>query len=104
MTKSRLQIHRAAHYTVIDDTAIVLDGRRGKYLGLNDTAGRILALLSEGRSVDQVVEMMSDDYEVEPSVLRQDVERFVLKLEAMGLLVPAPCEDEGSGDPPARLL
>lgn len=104
MTKSRLRIHQAAHYTVIDDTAVVLDGRRGKYLGLNETAGRILALLAEGHSVERVAEMMSDDYEVDTSVLRQDVDRFVQEMEAMGLLVPAPSEEAGSGNPPARPL
>lgn len=98
MTSSRLRIDPAAHYTVIDDTAIVLDGRRGKYLGLNETAGRILALLSEGRSVEEVVETFSGDYEVDPSILRQDVNRFVETMVARGLLVSDPSEDDEGGD------
>lgn len=89
MKESRLKIDPDAHYTVIDDTAIVLDGRRGKYLGLNETASRILDLLAEGRTPGQVVETMSDEYDIEPAILRRDVARFIEEMETMGLLTAA---------------
>lgn len=89
MKDSRLKIDSNAHYTVIDDTAIVLDGRRGKYLGLNETASRILDLLAEGRTAGQVLETMSDEYDIEPAVLRRDIARFIAEMEGMGLLTAA---------------
>lgn len=89
MKESRLEINPNAHYTMIDDTAIVLDGRRGKYLGLNETASRILDLLAEGRTTGQVLETMSDEYEIEPAILRRDIARFIEEMEIMELLTAA---------------
>lgn len=89
MKESRLEINPNAHYTMIDDTAIVLDGQRGKYLGLNETASRILDLLARGRTTGQVLETMSEEYDIEPEALRRDIARFIAEMEAMGLLTAA---------------
>ena len=89
MKESRLDLDRNAHYTVIDDTAIVLDGRRGRYLGLNETAARMLDLLARGFTTGQVLEAMSEEYQVEPALLQQDIARFIEEMEAMGILTAA---------------
>ena len=53
---------------------------------LNETAANIWTYISEGKSEDEIVTAMVEEYEVEEEKLRDDVRKTIEILEAQGLV------------------
>ena len=70
----------------IDDEMVLLSRDTGNYYGLNDVATRLWELLMESGSLDEAFEKILAEYEVEPSQLRQDIDRIVTELESKRLI------------------
>lgn len=66
--------------------SVLLDPASGRYFGLNEVGTRIFELLSEPRSVDDLVSVLVEEYEVSSSQLRSDVEQFVGEMMSRGLV------------------
>ena len=75
-------------FTVIDGVAIILDGRWGKYLGLNEVATRILETLRDHGDPEGALAAVLREYDAPEAQVRADVERMVLELEEKGLIEP----------------
>ncbi len=88
----RYRVADHVELTVIDGAAIVLDGRRGKYLGLNEVATRILTGLKDDGDPERVLECLLGDYDAPEAQVRADVERMVRELEEKGLVELEPSE------------
>jgi PqqD family protein of HPr-rel-A system len=74
----------------MDEETIVVDPRTREVHLLNETAARIWELLEEASSVDDIVEVLAEEYEgAAPEELRREVEAFLVDLGSKGLLVPA---------------
>ena len=69
-----------------ESSLALLDAEAGKYFGLEDTAARIWQLVSEPRSVQQIVETLMQDYDVDDTTCRRDVAVFLDDLAAQGLI------------------
>jgi hypothetical protein len=54
---------------------------------LTPTGAEMWDYLAEGKTLDEIVTLMSEDYEVEPDVIRKDAEALILKLKAMNLVL-----------------
>ena len=65
---------------------IVLDLATSRYLRITGVGSRIFELLSEERSVDELVATIVAEYEVEAPVARRDIERFLVDLRTADLL------------------
>jgi coenzyme PQQ synthesis protein D (PqqD) len=73
-------------YTVIDGTAILMDSRGEKYLGLNELGTRIFEWIGGGGDVEQLVDGLREEYRVTEDVLRRDIDRMIRQLEEAGLI------------------
>jgi hypothetical protein len=65
---------------------IVLDLATSRYLSITGVGSRIFELLSEERSVDELVATIVAEYEVEAPDARRDIERFLVDLRTADLL------------------
>ena len=66
--------------------SVLLDPTSGRYFGLNEVGSRIFELLSEPRSVGDLVGILVQEYEVSEGRLRSDVEAFVGEMMSRGLV------------------
>jgi Coenzyme PQQ synthesis protein D (PqqD) len=70
----------------IDGETIILDLRSSRYLSATGVGSRIVALLAEDTTLDDLVGTIAAEYDADPDVVRADAQRFVDKLSAAGLL------------------
>ena len=70
------------------DKIIMLDLDSDHYLSLNDTGKRIWELLTDGKTGQQIVEQLTQEYEVDTRTLEQDVVNLLQQLLEMGLVAP----------------
>lgn len=66
--------------------SVLLDPVSGRYFGLNEVGTRIFELLSEPRSVSELVDALVQEYEVGEGRLKRDVEQFVSDMMSRGLV------------------
>ena len=83
-------------YRVIDDEAVVVRQREGDVLVLNQVAARVLQLVGEGLSPDEIGDRVTGEYEAPEAVIREDVEKFLAELEDLNVLERLPA----AGDAP----
>ena len=70
----------------LDDEAILLDVNSGTYYGLNEVGAHIMALLQEPKSVNGLIDIMLEEYEVEPERLKHDLMIFLREMEDQQLV------------------
>lgn len=69
-----------------DDELLAVDANAGNAYALNETAGRIWALLAEHRSIGAICEQLCREYAVEESVCLEEVSAVLLELSRAGLV------------------
>lgn len=79
------------HRRVVDEDMLVPIGEaagemNGLYV-LTPTGGEIWDMLAEGKDVEDIVSIMSEDYGEDPVVIRADVAAIIEKLKALGLVI-----------------
>jgi hypothetical protein len=70
----------------IDGEVIALDLGSDTYLQANSAGTVIWSMLADGATVSELVTRLVSEFEVEPERARRDVQVFVGKLDAAGLL------------------
>ena len=83
-------------YRVIDDEAVVVRQQEGDVLVLNQVAARVLQLVGEGLSPDEIGDRVAGEYEAPEATIRADVEKFLGELEDLNVLERLPA----TGDAP----
>lgn len=71
----------------VGDETVILDLASGNYFGLDSVGARIWQLISEGRNLEVVCEVLLNEYDVARDVAEQDVLQLVQELLGRGLLV-----------------
>ena len=71
----------------LGDEAVLLDPGSGKYFALNAVAVRIVELALDGSTVGAMVDRLHEEFEVDRSTLRRDIESFVADLAQRKILV-----------------
>jgi hypothetical protein len=71
----------------VGDETVILDLNSGTYFGLDPVGARMWQLLTEGRQPDEMVRTLLDEYDVEETRLRQDMEALVDELVSRGLVL-----------------
>jgi hypothetical protein len=75
---------------VMGNNVVIATGAASKnfhgMVKLNDTAAEIWGYISEGLSTDVIFEKMLEKYEVEESLLRQDIDKTVSALAEQGFI------------------
>jgi len=67
-------------WTIHTDATVLLDADRGLYYTLNDVAGRTWELLAAGEPVIEILQCLSDEYEVEQETLEADIAALLRRL------------------------
>ena len=70
----------------IDENDVGFVPSLGITFQLNETGKRIVELLQEGRSKDEIVLALSQEFEADWKRVYRDVEDFFLKLKVYGLM------------------
>jgi len=70
----------------IDDEVVALHLGSSAYLGVNDTGAVLWPLVAEGTTVRELVEALTEQFEVDEEQARADVEAFVERLRSLSLV------------------
>jgi ornithine carbamoyltransferase len=70
----------------VDDEMVLLDMNSENYFGLDEVAATIWQAMQENESLEDVLEVLLEQYEVEKDVLEKDLFAFVEKLKKSGLV------------------
>lgn len=90
MTDTTVLSRRAGLMTAdMNGSAVMMDIMTGKYYNLGSVGGRIWELLEEPMTVTALVGKLTAEYDVSPDRCRADIEPFLTKLLAQGLLLEA---------------
>lgn len=73
-------------HKTVGDEVVLLDYERGIYYGLDPVGARVWQLLAGGSEVDAIVEVLTEEYEVDRDTAQSDVVRLIAELEEKGLL------------------
>lgn len=68
------------------DGVVLLNISHGEIFKSNKVGARILALLSEERSVSEIVDQVSYEFSAPQDIVRADLNNFIGQLHAKGLL------------------
>ena len=71
---------------VVDRELIGLDVEGGSCFGFNGTATRIWQLLEEPKSLDELRDLLMEEYEVEPAACEEDLLLFLRAMARDGLI------------------
>jgi hypothetical protein len=74
----------------VDGEIVMLDPSSSDYFGLADVGARIWELCVQPQSVESLVAVLVDEYDVDADTCAAEVGAFVADLESSGLLVVAP--------------
>lgn len=77
---------------VIGDEAVLLHLGTELYLGLDAVGTRMWKVLQASPSIEAGYEVLRDEYDVPPDVLRQDLEEFLDELLGQSLISLEPAE------------
>ena len=70
----------------IDGESIILNLKDGKYYGLDPIGTRIWDLIHEPKTVQQIQEVLLEEYEVEPDVCLSELLTLLRELASQGLI------------------
>jgi len=70
----------------IGDETIVLSLPTSRYFTIGGVGTRVFELLTEDRSIEELVEVIVGEYEIDADVARRDIESFLDKLRDAQLL------------------
>lgn len=73
-------------FRMIGDETIVLHLTGSRYYSITGIGSRIFQLLTEERTLDELVAAIVDEYDVSAATARQDIETFLGKLRDARLL------------------
>lgn len=82
----KYQIPQTVFIQEIDDEVILLDTTTQEYFSLNEVGKNIIDLISENLTKDEIVEELSNIYEVDKIQIEKDLINFTKALEEKGLI------------------
>jgi len=83
---SRVRIQEDVLFQELQGEAVLLNLKTGVYLGLNQVGTRIWQLLQEDGTLQRVMDVMLQEYEVAQEKLQTDLLNLVGQMEKQGLL------------------
>jgi hypothetical protein len=73
-------------FRIVADEAVVVRQEDAEVLAVNEVGASILELLDSRRSVRAVMDVLLEQYDVDPGQLETDVERFLRELRDAGVI------------------
>ena len=72
--------------STIEGQVVITHVEKGSYIGLEGVGNRIWDLLGEPVRVDEICDVLLEEYDVQPAQCREEVLAFIDKLESNGLI------------------
>ena len=70
----------------LGDEAVVLHFENGIYFGLNEVSARIMELIAEPKTVSEIVDVLTSEYDVDTATCRKDVIDLLIQLQENDLI------------------
>ena len=70
----------------VDKEAVLLDLKNELYYGLNEVGARIWQLLQKDNSLEQIKEVLLEEYDVDETLLQKDLDTLVSALKQADLI------------------
>ena len=70
----------------LQDESVILNLNSERYFGLDDVGTRMLTALSASNSIEAAYELLLNEYEVDPQLLRHDLSSLIDSLLQQGLI------------------
>ncbi len=71
----------------LHDELVMMDLDKGKYFSLNPVATRIWDILEQPLTIDELCDLLKDEYEVETARCQQDVKTHLAEMLKLGLVL-----------------
>ncbi len=85
-TTARVSVPEGVLFRDLAGEAVLLELESGRYYGLNETGTRMWSLLAEHERVEEVLEVLFQEYDAPPERLRQELHQFIATLASRKLL------------------
>ena len=82
----RVQVLEGVLISKLQDEAVILNLESERYFGLDDVGTRILTVLTNSDSIEAAYESLLAEYDVDRTVLRQDLMALIESLLQQGLV------------------
>jgi hypothetical protein len=82
----RVQVPEGVLISKLQDEAVILNLDSERYFGLDDVGTRILTVLTNSESIEAAYESLLAEYDVDGTVLRQDLLALIESLLQQGLV------------------
>lgn len=82
----RATIPERVVYKKVGEEMVLLDFERGVYYGLNPVGARVWELLAEGKTAHEIVDLLTDEFDVPQTDAAGDVSALMDDLAANGLV------------------
>ena len=79
-------------FRLLGEEAVLLNLKTELYLGLDTVGTRMWTLLTEASSIQAAYDALLQEYQVDPVRLREDLDEFLSRLLAQGLIQIGPGE------------
>ncbi len=83
----KYQIPNTVFVQEVDNEVILLDTLSQEYFSLNEVGKNILDLISENLTCEEIIEELSQAYEVDKSQIQTDLSTFIKALQEKGLII-----------------
>jgi len=83
----RVKVHDDVLISRLQEESVILNLDSERYFGLDDVGTRFLSALTTSDSIEAAYEVLRHEYDVDGSVLREDLLALVENLVAQGLLI-----------------
>jgi len=74
-------------YKMVGEEMVLLDFERGVYYGLNPVGARVWELLAEGKTAEEIISTLTDEFDALECDVKGDVAALMDDLVANGLVV-----------------
>lgn len=83
---ARVRVPEHAVYRTFEAETLLLNLKTGQYHGLNETGGKMLLLLEEGRTVGEAIAALAAEYDEDAAEIESDLTDFCEALAKRGLV------------------
>src|SRR4030088_1085369 len=97
LSHSPIHVAKGVRETVNQDGAVLLDIEQGLCFSLNPVGTRIWQMIKDGRSVDEILDALEQEFRLPRTQLLADVSDFVKQLENKRLVGNQPSRSEKHG-------
>lgn len=87
LSKLRFRQNEKIHFTTIDNEMGFMNVDKGQYYATNEVGTTIWNLLTEPKSIDEIVDVLLLEYDIQEKQCKTEVEEFILSMLKQELIL-----------------